>query len=146
MTSNPWDFWDEIIDEIAINKKIDRFIHLPVQSGSDKILKLMNRGYTSKDYLNLAKKIKQKIPDATLGTDIIVGFPGETKKDFQDTIDLAKQAGWHVAFVAQYSPRPGTAAWRLYKDNVSAKEKKRRWRVLDDLINKKHLHDRPLIH
>lgn len=145
MTSNPWDFWDELIDEIATNKKIDRFIHLPIQSGSDKILKAMNRGYTSSDYKRLVKKIRKAIPDAVLGTDIIVGFPGETKKDFIDTVKLAKEIDWHVAFIAQYSPRPGTTAWRLYKDEISPQEKKRRWEILDDLINKKNLSIRPEI-
>ncbi len=145
MTSNPWDFWDELIDEIAVNKKIDRFIHLPVQSGSDKVLYLMNRGYTAKSYLNLIEKIRSKISDAVIGTDVIVGFPGETEADFQETVDLAKKANWHVAFVAQYSPRPGTGAWRMYKDEISPQEKKRRWQVLEDLINRKHLHERPKI-
>ncbi len=145
MTSNPWDFWDELIEEIANNPKIDRFIHLPVQSGSDRVLYLMNRGYTAKNYLDLVNKIKTKIPDATIGTDIIVGFPGETEEDFQETIKLAKQVDWHVAFVAQYSPRPGTGAWRMYKDEITPQEKKHRWEILDDLINKKHLHDRPTI-
>lgn len=146
MTSNPWDFWDSLIDEIAQNPKVDRFIHLPVQSGSDKILSLMNRGYTSSDYLTLIDKIKRKIPDAIFGTDIIVGFPGETDADFQQTVALAKQVGWSVAFVAQYSPRPGTASWRIYPDDIPAKVKKERWLILDDLINKKNLDSRPKIH
>src|SRR3989339_1995969 len=107
-TSNPWDFHDQLIDEIASNKKIDRFIHLPVQSGSDRILKLMNRGYTRASYLSLINKIKTKIPDAVFGTDIIVGFPTETDDDFQDTLDLVTQVGFRVGFVARYSPRPGT--------------------------------------
>lgn len=145
MTSNPWDFWDELIDEIAANPKIDRFIHLPLQSGSDRILKLMNRGYTSGNYLTLINKIKAKVPDAVFGTDIIVGFPGETETDFQATIDLAKKANWQVAFVAQYSPRPGTAAWRIYQDDIPPQEKKRRWEILDALINKSNLDSRPLI-
>lgn len=145
MTSNPWDFWDELIDEIAINPKIDKFIHLPIQSGSDRILYLMNRGYTSKNYLDLVHKIKSKIPDATIGTDIIVGFPGETQEDFEETVGLAKKVDWHVAFIAQYSPRPGTGAWRMYQDDVPAKEKKKRFRMLEELINHKHLHERPEI-
>ncbi len=145
MTSNPWDFWDELIDEIANNPKIDRFIHLPVQSGSDRILSLMNRGYTAVDYLSLINKIKGKIPDATFGTDIIVGFPGETDADFQQTVDLAKKCNWQVAFVAQYSPRPGTASWRIYQDDIPAQVKKARWQVLEDLINRKNLQNRPLI-
>jgi len=145
MTSNPWDFWDSLIDEIASNTKIDRFIHLPVQSGSDRILKLMNRGYSRQSYIDLVNKIKAKIPDAVIGTDIIVGFPGETDEDFQQTVKLANQVGWSVAFVAKYSPRPGTAAFRLYQDDIPAKIKKERWQILDDLINKKNLENRPLI-
>lgn len=143
ITSNPWDFHDALIDEIARNKKIDRFIHLPVQSGSDRILKLMNRGYTATDYLNLIAKLRKSVPDVTIGTDIIVGFPTETEADFQQTINLARQADWVVAFAAQYSPRPGTAAWRIYPDDVPPKVKKQRWEILDDLINKRNFDKRP---
>ena len=145
ITSNPWDFHDELIDEIALNPKIDRFIHLPIQSGSNKILQLMNRGYTREDYLELVKKIRRKIRGVTIGTDIIVGFPGETKKDFEATVDLAKKVDWKVAFVARYSPRPGTASWRIYPDKIPHQEKKRRWQILDQLINKDNLHQRPKI-
>jgi tRNA-2-methylthio-N6-dimethylallyladenosine synthase len=144
ITSNPWDFHDALIDEIAKNKKIDRFIHLPVQSGSDRILKLMNRGYTKADYLRLIKKLKLAAPDVIIGTDIIVGFPTETDEDFQQTVDLAKQADWIIGFVAQYSPRPGTAAWRIYPDDIPPKVKKHRWEILDELINKKNLDRRPI--
>ncbi len=143
LTSNPWDFWDELIDEISQNKKIDRFIHLPVQSGSDKILKKMNRGYTAQNYLTLVDKIRTKIPEVVLGTDIIVGFPGETEKDFQKTVDLAKKADFALAFIAQYSPRPGTVADRLFKDDISPSVKKKRWQVLDQLINQGNLDERP---
>ncbi len=143
ITSNPWDFHDALIDEIARNKKIDRFIHLPIQSGSDRILKLMNRGYTKADYLRLVSKLRQAVPDVTLGTDIIVGFPTETEEDFQQTINLAKQADWTVAFAAQYSPRPGTAAWRIYPDDIPQKIKKQRWEILDELINKRNFDRRP---
>jgi len=143
MTANPWDFWDELIDEIAVNKKIDRYIHLPIQSGSDRILKLMNRGYTTADYLKLVKKIQTKIPDVVLGTDIIVGFPGETEKDFQDTINLVKQIDFKIGFVAQYSPRPGTAAFKIYPDDIPPAIKKKRWEKLDKIINKDNLNQRP---
>lgn len=144
-TSNPWDFWDELIDEIASNPKIDRFIHLPVQSGSNRILKLMNRGYTRQSYLSLVKRIKAKIPEAVFGTDIIVGFPGETEKDFQDTLELIKKVGFKVAFIARYSPRPGTTSFRLYEDNVPPKVKKARWEILDKIANKDNLKNRPII-
>jgi tRNA-2-methylthio-N6-dimethylallyladenosine synthase len=145
LSSNPWDFSDQLIDCIAQNKKIDRYIHLPVQSGSNKILKKMNRGYTRQQYLCLVNQIKTKIPNVELGTDIIVGFPGETDKDFQDSVDLAKQAGFKVGFIAQYSPRPHTVASKLYPDNVPPAVKKQRWQVLEDLINKKHLKTRPQV-
>ena len=143
LTSNPWDFYDELIGEIARNNKIDRFVHLPVQSGSDRILKLMNRGYTAKDYLRLISKLRKAVPDVVIGTDIIVGFPTETDEDFKQTVDLAKKADWILAFVAQYSPRPGTAAFRIYKNDVSPKVKKQRWEILDEMINKRNLDRRP---
>lgn len=143
MTSNPWDFHDELIDEIAANDKIDRFVHLPVQSGSNSVLKRMNRGYTRESYLEIVNKLRTKVKGLEIGTDLIVGFPGETKQEFEDTVSLAKEVGWKVAFVARYSPRPGTAAWRMYQDDISATEKKRRWNLLDDLINKSNLKVRP---
>jgi tRNA-2-methylthio-N6-dimethylallyladenosine synthase len=145
LTSNPWDFHDELIDEIANNNKIDRYIHLPIQSGSNKILKRMNRGYTREDYIYLVNKLRNKIKNVIIGTDIIVGFPGETEKDFIDTVKLAKNINWKIAFVAQYSPRPGTASWRIYDDDVNPVEKKRRWKILDKLINQDHLKERPKI-
>lgn len=145
LSSNPWDFHDELIDEIAHNPKIDRFIHLPVQSGSNSVLHRMNRGYTREDYLLVVKKLRQKIKDLVLGTDIIVGFPGETNEEFNDTVALAKEVGWHVGFVNIYSPRPGTVANKLYKDDVPYKVKKERWDILDEIINKKHLKERPRV-
>jgi tRNA-2-methylthio-N6-dimethylallyladenosine synthase len=145
LTSNPWDFHDELITEIANNPKIDRYIHLPIQSGSNRILKLMNRGYTKESYLNLVSKLRQQIPGVVLGTDIIVGFPGETEADFMETYNLAKVIDWKLAFVALYSPRPGTAAWKLYPDDVPHREKKRRFLLLDQEINRKNLQVRPKI-
>ncbi len=145
MTSNPWDFHDELIDEIAQNPKIDRYLHLPIQSGSNRMLKLMNRGYTREDYFRVVQKIRLKIPDVVIGTDIIVGFPTESDTDFQETVDFAKQMKWTVAFVARYSPRPGTAASKLYPDDVPAQVKKKRWEILDQIINKDQLDIRPLI-
>ena len=144
-TSNPWDFWEELIEEIKSNPKIDRFIHLPVQSGSDRILRLMNRGYSRASYLNLINKIKKEIPDVVFGTDIIVGFPGETEDDFNQTVDLVNQVGYKVAFVARYSPRPGTASARLYPDDIPAKVKKQRWEILDQIANKNTLSQRPIV-
>lgn len=133
ITSNPHDLTDDIIQAMKL-PKIDRYLHLPVQSGDDRVLKKMNRKYTAKQYLELIKKIKKEIPEIEIGTDIIVGFPGETKKQFQSTLSLCKIAKFKVAYIAKYSPRPGTAAYKL-KDNVPYKEKKRRWQILDNLIN-----------
>ncbi len=133
LTSNPWDLSDEIIEAMRL-PKIDRYLHLPVQSGDDEILRKMNRPYKVKDYLKLIEKIRKKIPDIKIGTDIIVGFPGETKKQFKNTVDLCQKVGFVKAYVAMYSPRWGTAAFRL-KDSIPLQEKKRRWRILDDLIN-----------
>lgn len=134
ITSNPWDLTDDIIEVMSLSK-IDRYLHLPVQSGDDKILKEMNRPYTALQYIKLVKKIRKKIPDIQIGTDIIVGFPGETKKAFENTVDLCKKVGFIKAYIAKYSPRPGTAAFKL-KDDIPPEEKKRRWRVLEELINK----------
>lgn len=133
MTSNPWDLDDQIIEAMSL-PKIDRYLHLPVQSGDDEILKKMNRHYTAKDYLKLVEKIKSKIPDIKIGTDIIVGFPGETEEQFDNTLDLCKKVGFVKAYVSMYSPRPQTAAFEM-QDDISHKEKRRRWKILDELIN-----------
>ncbi len=135
LTSNPWDFYDELIEVIANNPVIDRALHIPVQSGSNRILSLMNRWYTAEEYLELVKKIRQRIPEAKIGTDIIVGFPTETEADFQATLQLAKEVKWSVAYIAPYSPRPQTVAAKLLPDNVPYLVKKRRFHLLDSLIN-----------
>ena len=105
----------------------------------------MNRGYTRESYLTLINQIKDKIHDVVFGTDIIVGFPGETDEDFQDTLNLVKEVGFKVAFVARYSPRPGTASARLYPDDIPAKIKKERWEILDQIANKDNLRSRPIV-
>ncbi len=133
LTSNPWDLTDQIIKAISL-PKVDHYLHLPLQSGDDQILKKMNRPYKSSDYLKLVKKIKKLIPNVKIGTDIIVGFPTETKKQFEDTLKICKEVGFDRAFVSKYSPRMGTAAYHL-KDDVPPQEKKRRWNILNDLIN-----------
>lgn len=135
VTSNPWDLTDDIVEAMSL-PKIDRYLHLPVQSGDDEVLRRMGRPYTGKQYLDLVRKIRQKIPDIKIGTDIIVGFPGESKKAFQNTVELCKKVGFEKAYIAMYSPRPGTAASK-FKDDVPYEEKKRRWRILEELINKK---------
>ncbi len=134
MSSNPWDFSDELIATIASNKKIDRQIHLPVQSGDNEILQKMNRWYSREEYIALTKKIRNAVPEVTFTTDIIVGFPGETEEQFENTVDLVKQVGFKVAFIAEYSVRPGTAA-AMMKDDIKNWDKKRRFQVLDELIN-----------
>jgi tRNA-2-methylthio-N6-dimethylallyladenosine synthase len=135
ISSNPWDFSDELIETIARNKNIDRHIHLPVQSGSNTVLQRMNRWYTREEYISLTKKITSAIPEATLGTDIIVGFPGETEEEFNQTVDLCKKVGFKIAFISEYSIRPGTGA-SLMKDSSPNWDKKRRFQILDELINK----------
>lgn len=145
MTSNPWDFHDELIAEIGSNKKIDRYVHLPIQSGSNTVLYRMNRGYTKERYLEVVEKLRAADHEIVIGTDIIVGFPGETEAEFEETVELAKKIDWKIGFVAQYSPRPGTASWRIYPDEISHAEKKRRWEVLDQIINKNNFADRPYV-
>jgi tRNA-2-methylthio-N6-dimethylallyladenosine synthase len=105
----------------------------------------MNRGYTRESYLNLIKKIRSEIPDVVFGTDIIVGFPGETDADFQDTVDLCKEVDFKVGFVARYSPRPGTVSSRLFPNDISDQTKKKRWETLDQIINKDNLSVRPIV-
>jgi len=135
LTSNPWDLSDDIIEAMKLSK-VDRYLHLPVQSGDDEVLRRMNRPYTALQYIKLIKRIKKEIPDIEIGTDIIVGFPEETEEQFKHTVDLCERAGFAKAYIAMYSPRPGTAAYK-FKDDVPYSEKKRRWRILEELVNKK---------
>lgn len=139
ISSNPWDFSDDLIAVIARNPKISRHIHLPVQSGDTDVLRRMNRWYTREEYLALVKKLRAKVPGVTLSTDIIVGFCGETKLQFDNTVALAKEVGFTKAYVAMYSDRPHTAAHNAYADDVPHAEKKRRWQILEELINKTNL-------
>jgi tRNA-2-methylthio-N6-dimethylallyladenosine synthase len=129
LTSHPKDYSDELIEVIANNKNISREIHLPIQSGSNRILKAMNRPYTQKHYLNLIKKTQEKIPEVKFSTDVIVGFPGETEEDFQETAKVFKKVPFFEAYINKYSPRPGTASFK-FKDSVSLDEKKRREKEL----------------
>jgi len=138
VSSNPWDFSDKLIEVIAKNKNIDRLIHLPVQSGDDGILKKMNRKYSAKEYLSLVEKIRKKVEKVEFSTDILIGFPGEDAKAFKNTVSLCKKVGFKVAYLNKYSPRAGTVSDKLYKDDISTEEKKKRWRVLEELINKKN--------
>jgi len=139
ISSNPWDFSDKLIDVIARNKNISRTIHLPVQSGDDHVLKRMNRWYKASEYLALISKLKSQISKVKFTTDIIVGFCGETEKEFKNTIKLCKKVGFEKAYIAMYSPRPMTIAAKLFKDDVFYKIKKERRQILENLINKPHL-------
>lgn len=134
VTSHPWDFTDNMIDVIAKYDSICNYIHLPVQSGSSKILKLMGRKYTKESYLKLYHKIRQRIPNGSVTTDIIVGFPGETDEDFLETLSLVKECKFDSAFTFIYSPREGTPAAKM-KDDVTLKVKEDRLHQLNEVIN-----------
>ena len=125
MTSHPKDLSDKLIEVMAKNDKISKSLHLPVQAGSDKVLKAMNRSYNITHYKNLIKKLRQAIPNITLSTDIIVGFPGETEQDYQATVDLVKEIKFHNAFVFMYSKRKGTIAEKM-EDQVPLNVKRER--------------------
>ena len=135
VTSHPWDFTDEMIDVIAKYPNVMPYIHLPVQSGSDRILKLMGRRYTKESYLKLFHQIKDKIPNASITTDIIVGFPGETEEDFKETLDVVNECKYDGAYTFIYSPRENTPAATM-EDNVSKEEKEERLARLNELVNK----------
>lgn len=140
VSSNPWDFSDDLIDVIAKNKNITRLVHLPVQSGDNTVLRRMNRWYTREEYMAIVEKMRSKIPDIKFSTDIIVGFCSETDAEFQSTVELAKMVGFEKAYVAMYTPRPMTAATKVFIDNVPYDVKKKRWQILEDIINQPHLH------
>ena len=133
-TSHPWDFTDRMIDVIAKYPNIMPSVHLPVQSGSSRILKLMGRRYTKESYLELFDKIKKKVPGVSISTDIIVGFPGETEEDFLETLDLVRRCKYDNAFTFVFSKREGTPACRL-EDPVPLKEKEERLQRLNEVVN-----------
>ena len=133
-TSHPHDFDELMIATLAKRGNLMEYIHLPVQSGNNQILKRMNRRYTRESYLQLVKDLRAAIPDVAITTDIIVGFPGETEEQFQDTMSLAREVGYDGAYTFVYSPREGTPAAKM-EDNVTDKEKKDRLYRLNDLIN-----------
>ena len=145
MSNHPKDMTEDVIEAIATLPKVKKQIHLPLQSGSDRILKLMNRPYTARQYLDIIKDLRLKIPaqggsalcgkDLKITTDVIVGFPGETEEDFQQTVKVFKQVGFSQAYINKYSPRSGTKAYNL-GDPISWEEKKRRWRILNEIANK----------
>lgn len=135
VTSHPWDFTDELIDVIAKRDNIMPYIHLPLQSGSSRILKLMGRRYTKDEYLELYNKIKTRIPNASITTDIIVGFPGETEEDFKETLDVVEKCEYDSAFTFIFSKRVGTPAEKI-PDDVPLSEKEDRLKRLNELVNK----------
>lgn len=139
LSSNPWDFSDELIAVIAKNTNVSRAIHLPIQSGDGEVLKRMNRWYTPKEYSDLVQKIRKTIPGVSFSTDIIVGFPGESKNAFENTVKLASSVGFTKAYVAMYSSRPMTVATKEFPDTIPYIEKKRRWKILETLINTPNL-------
>ena len=136
-TSNPQDMTDQVIDIISKHKNICDYIHLPVQSGSSKILKLMNRGYSRNEYLNLIKKIKNKIPDCAISMDMIAGFCNETEKDHLETLSLMDIVKYDYGYMFKYSERPNTPAAKKFNDNVHEKIKQRR---LTEIISKQREH------
>ena len=135
VTSHPWDFTDEMLEVIAKYDNIMPYIHLPIQSGSNNILKKMGRRYTKEEYITLFNKIKTIIPNCSISTDIIVGFPNETDEDFQDTLDIVEQLKYDLAYTFIYSKREGTPA-ALMEDSISMEVKKERLAKLNEVVNK----------
>ena len=125
MSSNPFDFTSDLIETLALSK-IDKHLHMAVQSGDNEILKKMNRRHTIEEFKNLIGEIKKVVPEMQFGTDIIVGFPGETEEQFMNTVNLFKWMKFNVAFISIYSSREGTNSAKFMKDDVPLKEKKRR--------------------
>lgn len=140
---HPKNFSEKLIESMARSEKFAPYLNLPLQSGDDEILRKMKRDYTSKEYQNLVKKIRLTFKkyrkglerEVAISTDIIVGFPGERKKQFQKTVKLLKKIKFDMAYIAKYSPRPQTSAFKL-KDNVSQKEKERRFKILTQILKK----------
>ena len=134
MTSHPKDFSEELARVISENRKICRAVHLPVQSGSDEILRKMNRRYTATDYIKKVEILKKYVPDCAITTDLIVGFPTETERDFEDTLNLVKRAGFSSAFTFVYSRREGTAAAEM-EGQIPEEVSKERIMRLVELVN-----------
>jgi tRNA-2-methylthio-N6-dimethylallyladenosine synthase len=132
---HPLHMTDEVIEAMKLPAHVN-FIHLPVQCGDNEVLRRMNRRYTREQYLDVVRRIREKIPAIAIGTDIIVGFSGESAEQFEQTASLYKEVGFDISYTAQYSQRSGTAAWRAFKDDVPREEKKRRWQVLQELMEK----------
>ncbi|WP_185876677.1 tRNA (N6-isopentenyl adenosine(37)-C2)-methylthiotransferase MiaB [Blattabacterium cuenoti] len=138
-TSNPHDMSDDVLTAISKNPNICKHIHLPVQSGSNKILKLMNRKYTREKYISLIKRIRKIIPECSISHDIITGFCNENENDHKETINLMNQIKYNYGYMFSYSPRPGTYAYRKLQDNVPQEVKKTRLKEIIDLQRKHSL-------
>lgn len=136
LTSHPNYFGNDLMDTVAELPKVMPHIEIPVQAGDDEILKRMRRGYTQDDYRRIVEKIRQRIPGASIATDIIVGFPGETEAQFMETYRLLEDLRLDSAHLARYSPRPGTVSARNFPDDVPEDEKMRRFRLLEELQEK----------
>ena len=134
MTSHPKDISDELIEVMATEKKVARQLHLPVQSGSSRILKLMNRKYTREQYLEIVEKVRSRMPDIVLTTDVIVGFPGETNEDFEETMSLLEQVRYDMIFSFIYSKRKGTPAEKM-PDCLTDEEKHKNFDKMIELQN-----------
>ena len=139
ITSHPRDMRREIVEIVRGSRVLCPYFHLPLQAGSDRILALMNRGYTQKEYLRIASFIRERIPEAVIGTDIIVGFPTESEDDFAETLRVVREVQFEIAYTYAYSPRPRTKAAQL-KDDVPQEVKKERLRVLNDRLREAYLH------
>ena len=136
LTSHPNYFGEELMDVVAELPKVMPHIEVPIQAGNDTVLENMKRGYTQKDYRDLVEKIRKKIPDCSIATDIIVGFPGETEEQFMETYRVLSDLRLDVAHLARYSPREGTVSARRMDDDVTDEEKMRRFRMLEELQEK----------
>ncbi len=134
-TSHPVDMHEELIELHGYSKKLNPYLHLPVQSGSDKILKLMNRKYTKTSYLQIIDRLRNKCSDIALSSDFIVGYPDETRRDFQDTLDLVKEVNFAQAYSFKYSSRVGTKSAKNNINNISNEEKNDRLQELQELLN-----------
>ena len=139
LTSHPYDMSEELIKVMSQCKNLSPYLHLPIQSGSDQILKKMNRHYTVASYKKLMRSIRQQLPNFAISTDIIVGFPTESKADWQATLNLVKAVKYNTAYFAQYSARIGTTAAKMFADDIKKEEKKKRWQELNKLIGQQSL-------
>lgn len=133
VSPHPKDFTDDVIEAIGISDKVCKLVHLPLQSGNTRVLKEMNRKYTKEQYLDLVEKMKQRIPNLTLSTDIIVGFPGETEEEFEDTLDVVRKVKFEQVYMFIYSRRVGTPGDKM-ENQISEEEKHRRFNKLKTLV------------